>query len=492
MTINHPDIRRLTWILLLCCSAGLLASSVYRAATFPFTCDESLSYAIFSWAPKWRTSANNHLLNTFMMHRCMHWFGKSELSLRLPNLLAHLGYLACSMLLLKRFRSTVLLAAGFVMLNLNPFMLDFFFLARGYGLALAFMMASLYLLTRAHEEKPQKDFPKFLHLSVLAGALAVLANFSFLNYFLPLLLAGAWLLLSDATLRRFSRGHIPGAAALFAASGIFLAFIFAQLFRLQRAGEFCFGGKTGFITDTAGSLVRCSLYSTAIPPTTEKTIAAIWAGVFVLVLLLGLHLFLLKKKSPLFVMYVLVMAVAVALPILQHRLCNALFPIERAALCYLPLGALVLLSALDWLASHPVRRWEKTAILMFPAALAVILGWHFARSFTTQSCYSWGYDGHLDKVLEIIDQDRKQHFPSRTIVLGNSWKMEPSMNFYRVTRKYTWLAPVTRDPVNGTGYDYIYAFEKEAQALLARPHRILASYSDTKTVLLRLDSAAHP
>jgi len=47
--------------------------------------------------PKWGNTANNHLLNTALMQLCSTLFGNSELSLRLPNVLAHAVYLACSL-----------------------------------------------------------------------------------------------------------------------------------------------------------------------------------------------------------------------------------------------------------------------------------------------------------------------------------------------------------------------------------------------------------
>jgi hypothetical protein len=180
---------RFTGALLLLAGIGLLASSIYRAATGPFTIDESLSFAIFSWDPSWGAKANNHLLNTWLMQWCSRLFGNSELALRLPNVLAHGVYLGCALALVRRVRSAGLQIVGFVLLNLNLFLLDFFSLARGYGLALAFELLSLYWVVRGFTEEPRWNLGKYPYLSISAASLAVLANFSFLDYYLPLLLA---------------------------------------------------------------------------------------------------------------------------------------------------------------------------------------------------------------------------------------------------------------------------------------------------------------
>jgi hypothetical protein len=478
--------RRLVWAALLTAGAGLVAASAYRAATFPFTHDESLSFTLFTSYPGGRGTANNHLLNTFLMERCSALLGNSEPSLRLPNVLAHALYVVGTLLLLRRIRHPVLLGAGFVLLNVNPYLLDWFCLARGYGLALAFLVVSLYFLVRAHEDKRQSRFVKYVYLSVLTGSLAVLANFAFLNYYLPLLLACAWLLLSDAGLRRFHRGHLRDAAALLAACGAFLAFVLFKAALLRLGGHLYFGGSSGFLSDTVGSLVRCSLYTAPISEGAAQAVSVTLVASCALLLLVGLRLLFSTEPVPALVPLVLILALAAALPVAQFRLLGTLYPIERAALYYLPLLALALTFALD-LGTQRARRCYQELTAVLPAgALAVVLLGHFGRTFDPHTCYTWPEEAHNVGVLELIDRDRQTEFPGRSVTLGNDWEFEPSLNYYRVTRHYTWLAPVTRDPPTTPGRDYVYARQDALGELLARRPVILASYADSRTVLLRL------
>jgi uncharacterized membrane protein len=195
---------RLVWMLMILFASALLATSVYRAATSAFTHDESLSFASFNWAPQWSSTPNNHFLNTWLMRLCSSLFGNSELSLRAPNIAAHAIYLAFTLLLLKRIHHVGLQVVGFILLNLNPFLLDFFSLARGYGLALGFLMLSLYLLVRGYEERQRRRRAVNCWLSGLAAAAAVLANFAFLTWYVPMVVATAWVLSSDRSFRRIS------------------------------------------------------------------------------------------------------------------------------------------------------------------------------------------------------------------------------------------------------------------------------------------------
>jgi hypothetical protein len=64
--------------------------------------------------------------------------------------------------------------------------------------------------------------------------------------------------------------------------------------------------------------------------------------------------------------------------------------------------------------------------------------------------------------------------------------MEPSLNFYRVTHNYTWLAPVTKAAVTDGHYDYVYGFEADVTQLRDQSVR-LASYGDTNTLLVRVE-----
>ncbi|MBD3334777.1 MAG: hypothetical protein GF355_04620, partial [Candidatus Eisenbacteria bacterium] len=167
-----------------------------RAALLSFTHDESLSYFIIAGRGSVWHSANNHLLNSLLMWIAKKLFGSGELSLRLPNLLAFPVYAGSCYVILRRGVSEpaprLAAAAGLVVLTTNPFLLDFFALARGYGLAMTCMTAGLAIFIAATGDGgPLSGRAVFLTL-VLAG-LAVLAHFTLLYYYLALLLVTALL-----------------------------------------------------------------------------------------------------------------------------------------------------------------------------------------------------------------------------------------------------------------------------------------------------------
>ena len=183
---------------------------VLRAVRVPFTIDEASTYlnylssnvlAVFDL-----NSANNHFLNTLLAKLAYMLGGSSEFVLRIPNLLGYLIYLLFSFRILDRFvKNKVIVICGYLLLNLNPYVLDFFSLCRGYGLSLGFLMAALFFFFSFLDKSilsPEEGY-RDLSCSLAAASLAVLSNFSLLNVYLSLIVfAGGFMIFLNFKDRR--------------------------------------------------------------------------------------------------------------------------------------------------------------------------------------------------------------------------------------------------------------------------------------------------
>src|SRR5688500_2481161 len=115
--------------------AGLffLALAGARAARVALTYDEAAAYrryiatdvpsvfdtnllSIFNFEV-----ATNHLLNTALTKICYAVFGGGEIALRLPNLFAYAMFMVFSAAILHRITRPWIAFAGFLLLNLNPY-----------------------------------------------------------------------------------------------------------------------------------------------------------------------------------------------------------------------------------------------------------------------------------------------------------------------------------------------------------------------------------
>ena len=87
-------------------------------------------------------------------------------------------------------------------------------------------------------------------------------------------------------------------------------------------------------------------------------------------------------------------------------------------------------------------------------------------------------------MLEILETDYKTHAkPGAQISLGISWIFEPTINFYRQTRKLDWLKEVNRDGYTGS-YDYYYV-EKDSVFIDTTKKVVVKSFDDIQTILAR-------
>jgi hypothetical protein len=209
---------------------GFGAFVVMRAIHVSLTYDEAAAYiryiaphtlpefdagplAIFNFEV-----ATNHFLSTALTKLSVIAAGSSELALRLPALAGYAMYLCFSTLLLRRLTTPAIAVGGLLLLNLNPYLLDFFALSRGYGLSIGLMMGALFFF-----------FTGRLARTLFFAAAAVLANFSMLIVYpgiVVLVIAGFRQVHPKVDPTRTS-GRLA-LVALFAIAAIFAALVFSQ------------------------------------------------------------------------------------------------------------------------------------------------------------------------------------------------------------------------------------------------------------------------
>jgi len=175
-------------------SLFVLGYVILNAVRVSFSHDEATTYLNYLSGDIFQLfnfiSPNNHFLNTLLAKIFYVFGGSREWVLRLPNILAYVLYLIFSFLLVHKWTRKTLAAAGFLLLNLNPYVLDFFSLCRGYGLSMAFMAAALFFYVSFLEKISKRKTAGVRDPSWSLGmaACAVLANLALLNVYAGLVL----------------------------------------------------------------------------------------------------------------------------------------------------------------------------------------------------------------------------------------------------------------------------------------------------------------
>jgi hypothetical protein len=180
-------------VLILGIAAGFFFYAIRRAVRLSVTFDEAATYITYLSSNFFSVfdfrAANNHFLSSLVARAFCFRGVPSEFVLRLPSLLGFGFYLFFSFKAMRRFFNGFIALAGFLLLNLNPYLLEFFSLGRGYGLAVGLEMGAIYFFLVFVDSTRQNDAAcRALRWAFLFAIAAALANFAFLNIGLSLVI----------------------------------------------------------------------------------------------------------------------------------------------------------------------------------------------------------------------------------------------------------------------------------------------------------------
>ena len=457
-------------------ASGLFAYVAYRAHHLSFTHDESLTFSILFGNESYTNSANNHLLNTYLMDFCLRIWGDTEGVLRLPNVLGFLIYSFFSYKISKRLTGFFLQIACFLLLLLNPFILDFFSLARGYGLSLAMMVGSIYFLLKI------LDNHKSLidnYLFALFSIYAVIANFTLLIFYLAVMSVWGLIWLYHEKWKVFIR-LTP--LSILLAHSIILFNLMKFLLYLKSINGLYAGGTSGFVKSVVDSNIICFLYNENMSDGFLKdTLVYVVIVSFLIVFVLN-FIAIFKKpflKSSLVLMVLLVMTIVI--PIVQNRVLGILYPTERTASFYYILWVL---PCVFYAFEKPIlKKIHTISIYVFTGFIIL----NFINTANLKYCYVWKYDADTKDMMLTVNQLHIEKKLPNSVQLTVFWLNEPAAKrYYRPQLYYEWIT-INRFQVNKIQGDDVYFLpEKEASKEPFKSRfSVLKYYEDSKMVLLK-------
>jgi hypothetical protein len=420
---------------------------------------------------------NNHILNTLLMKLSSAMLGVSELSLRLPNILAHLLYLVFTFRIFNRYggKNAMLF---FLLMNASPFLIDFFSLARGYGLAIGLMTAGFYFICRYLEEQKNKYYLS----AMLFMAFAALANFALLNLVLLFMFMRNVLRFTvyrqKITLRNLWQANYIN-LLIFA---FLLGICYEPLRKLIQLKMLTTGGMNGFWFDTVESSIRAFAYNVSYKTGLEilcRILVCTVTGLF-FIRLIGQFF----RRREITLTYTILLFsggsffLLVLSSIVQHFLMNTPFMETRFALFLYPLFMLItcfiILDYSEISNTIYARVATSTIVLVFAA--------HTLSSLNISWYHEWKYDRYTKTVIgqlkEIKDRDS---IPQ--IVFGATWYFYPAIEFYVKKDQLDWIYMNYSDP-RAPGNYYYWHFE-EYIAIPREEVELIKNYDDIQTYLVK-------
>ncbi|MGK0365255.1 MAG: hypothetical protein ACI85O_002321 [Saprospiraceae bacterium] len=390
---------------------ALLTYSTIRACTIQITIDEATTYLTYGRHNLWHIysnvllNTNNHFLNSFLVFWSTKAFGFSLFTVRLPALLAHLMYIVFSFKFLQEISSrTIVLLAGIAFLHLNPYYIEFFGLARGYGLGFAMMMASMYYFLLYIKNRKAS----YITWSFLFAGLSVYSLLILLNYFVALIAAFNFIYLQDywkAEKRPsfFLSFFEKNKAALYV-SVILYALLAIPISMVKNSNEF-FGERHNFYEDSIRSITEVSLYGNKyIAPDIYMVLIGITAIIFLGIIIYAIRAMLKQKTTPLITTgfaFCLLFFIFCLSTIVQFNLLDIPYLYERTALPYIPLFGVLPAFFLAYL--------KNKKRLQFVLCLLPILAftYHFSQCANIKQVKEWWFERDTLTALNYIEEHEK-------------------------------------------------------------------------------------
>lgn len=413
-------------------------------------------------------SANNHLLNTLFFQWSTVIFGHADWSIRLPNILAHALYLSSSIFIIRQLTNNIFLGlAGWALMNLNPYLLDFFSMARGYGLAMGFTMGALaYLVAIIKQPKIPLVIGMFLMIT-----LSILANFTQFVFLAAILATYGIFCLIHFKLdsKKILLWQIPTILTI-----IFLGLLLWQpIIWLQSSGEFKWG--TEELLQTFKVLATDSVYGERyFSKSTNEIVFYATSFLTIVALFFGFKAFFIKEKtfpSKLFSYTSLLFSTVILVIFLQKQILGTLYLINRKSLIFIPVWGLLMFCFLNHL------NLKKIFFKNILAGLIFVMGaWHFARCMNFEQTREWWYDRHTLDMLTYLDEKLGS---DEQIKLGVHWMFHPTSLYYQETKGFDFFEGLHYDKkiLPEANYDYYYVFKSNYDRFLTEGYEVEKSFS---------------
>lgn len=490
----------LRYILPFSVGLGVFIFIVFKASTVQITVDEAYTLTILTKESVWdlvsykESYTNNHILNSLLCKLSFAVFGMDQVAGRLPNMLSFIVYFSFVWRFSRRFFTDDLVGFMFVAVMVgNPYMLDFFSLARGYGLSISMMMASIYFAARYVVESDKRS----LGMSQLFAILSVYAQFALLHFYLGLnfliFIFEVKNYLNTKKKPEILMAHpdtvgrgVSTQILSFVALGIL---VYAPFKAILKDNQISYYGSKNIWDDSLVSLISNSLYHQGY--FSGATIVVFKNLMVILFILLFLNF---KKQlksqnsansnkivSPSVFSFALLLCTVFVITA-QFYVFKTQYVVDRTALFLYPIIALNIPTLATFLGQY--KHWVgRFAAILF----TVFCTWHVIRSVNFTHFQEWWFDKNTLEVIEEMKAEYQKRQNGKPIKLNTHCSFQPTFDYYRQEQHLDWLfEPFGWDskPDTVKVFDFYFDLDDELPVLQSK-YEVIKKYDNGEFLLLK-------
>jgi hypothetical protein len=476
------------FFIFLCIS--FMAYLFLRAIKIPITTDEGATlinhvrrtwWDIFTYEKD--AVPNNHILNTAFIKLLQPIFGLNHVEARISALLGGFLYFLSSVGIARILTKNFVLQLFCVILLLgNHYMIEFFSLSRGYGLALGLIMSAIYFGLKWVESNKNQH----LWASSMLGILSVEANFTSINFYLPFFVIFLWLVFEKNKISKsFLKNSIP---LLFPC--LVLAFVaYLPLTRMRASDQFRFWGNNGFISETLNPLmINFCCGNSFLELINVKIINFI--VIFLSAVAIFWSIWLWKRNN--LQMYKSASVVLVALfsgtvlfNLMQFWILKTPYLSARTALFFYPLFTLTFVVLILFF----LEKSNKTVQNLFVFIIITFIAINFIKRINIKESREWWFDRETFKVLEYLKELHREEKREKPLTFNTTIGFHNSFSFHIEHNDWNHLDYVENVPWHeGTPTDAQHEFyysNKEELPILLKKYNIVWEVSPKEWYLLR-------
>lgn len=393
---------------------------VYRAYQIGITHDEAFSFFLIdsNYLNALATTANTHILNSLSMKifnilNLNHWF-----FLRIHSVLSFLIFAYFTYRILDFFETNLSKITFLFLMLCNPLTLEFFSLARGYGIALSFLMGTIYYsLSYIQHQSSNKNLQKIF----IFGSIAMLGNYTVLFPIAGIFIYLFFIQKNKFLTQIFSKKNIPYTLLFII---INIGAVANMLLIKYITNDLQYGADHSFLLESLPSLF---LHIAFIPyPSSSIMVrtATIVLSFFTFFIIINTFIISLLKKENLLGFASSVFILCFVFYSLTHILFSSPYPLSRTTLSLFPFMAINLIF---WLERVIKSKWLKKTIKI--SSIFFMLYFSF-QNFSLYHTLEWKNQSQVQYIFEDVIKIHKQKTDNLPKILCDEPYYAVWINYY--------------------------------------------------------------